>query len=49
MNKEPEGFCTNNPEELKINRIKTMHKNNQFKMDIIHIPHYTPSNYFLYE
>lgn len=39
---EPVGQCLNS-EELKIDKIKRMHKANLFKTEIIRIPHYEPS------
>lgn len=40
---EPEGACDNNPDELKIDKIKRMHRNNKFKTEIVQIPHYDPT------
>lgn len=41
---EPVGYC-NNSNELKIDKIKRMHKNNLFKLEILHIPHFEPEVY----
>lgn len=38
----PEGKC-NNSNELKIDKIKRMHVNNLFKLEIIQIPHFEPT------
>jgi len=38
----PEGACENNPDELKIDKIDRMHKNNKFKTEIVQIPCYWP-------
>jgi len=40
---EPEGYCTNNPNVLKIDEIHRRYTNNKFKTDIIRIPHFEPS------
>ena len=42
---EPEGACTNNPDELKIDKIKRMHRNNKFKTEIVQIPCFVPEVY----
>lgn len=39
----PVGACNNDPNKLKIDKIKRMHKNNKFKTDIIKIPHFKPT------
>ena len=38
----PEGTCTNNPNELKVDKIMRMYENNKFKTEIIQIPCYCP-------
>lgn len=38
----PEGACENNPDELKVNKIDRMHRNNKFKTEIVQIPHFDP-------
>lgn len=35
--------CNNNPDELKIDKIKRMYKANKFKTEIIQIPHFEPN------
>ena len=39
---EPEGVCENNPDELKVDKIDRMHRNNKFKTEIVQIPHFDP-------
>lgn len=38
----PEGACENNPDELKVDKIDRMHRNNKFKTEIVQIPHFNP-------
>lgn len=38
----PEGACENNPDELKVDKIDRMHRNNEFKTEIVQIPCYWP-------
>lgn len=38
----PEGACENNPDELKVDKIDRMHRNNKFKTEIVKIPCYWP-------
>ena len=38
----PEGACENNPDELKVDKIDRMHRNNKFKAEIVQIPHFDP-------
>ena len=38
----PEGACENNPDELKVDKIDRMHRNNKFKTEIVQIPHFDP-------
>lgn len=38
----PEGACENNPDELKVDKINRMHRNNKFKTEIVQIPHFDP-------
>ena len=38
----PEGACENNSNELKVDKIDRMHRNNKFKMEIVQIPHFDP-------
>ena len=38
----PEGTCENNPDELKVDKIDRMHRNNKFKTEIVQIPHFDP-------
>lgn len=42
---EPGGSCTNNLDEKKIDKIKRMHRNNLFKLEILRIPHFEPDVY----
>ena len=39
---EPEGVCENNPDELKVDKIDRMHRNNKCKTEIVQIPHFDP-------
>ena len=38
----PEGTCENNPDELKVDKIDRMYRNNKFKTEIVQIPHFDP-------
>ena len=38
----PEGVCENNPDELKVDKIDRMYRNNKFKTEIVQIPHFDP-------
>ena len=38
----PEGACENNSNELKVDKIDRMHRNNEFKTEIVQIPCYWP-------
>ena len=41
----PEGPCENNPDELKIDKIRRMYRNNKFKTEIVQIPYFDPEVY----
>lgn len=41
---KPVGYC-NNSNELKVDKIDRMHRNNLFKLEILHIPHFEPEVY----